>query len=640
VTNKVLAAKDAVALIKDGDRITTSGFVGTGVPEALLKALESRFLETGAPKALKLFFAAGQGDGRDRGLNHLGHAGLIDEAVGGHWGLIPKLAKLAVSGQIRGYNLPQGVISQQFREIAAGRPGLTTRVGLDTFVDPQLEGGKIGTPDQPDVVKRVKVDGQDLLFYPACSLDVALLRGTTADPSGNVTLEHEALTLDNLSQAMAVKNSGGVVIVQVERLVARGALNPRHVEIPGVLVDAIVVADPGDHPQTFATPYSHAFTGAFRVEAVNVPSTAPNARKIIARRAAFELPVNGVVNLGIGMPEGVAAVAAEERLLDYLTLTTEPGSIGGQPASGLDFGAAVNADAIIHQNLQFDYYDGGGLDLAILGMAEVDRSGSVNVSRFGPRLAGSGGFINISQNARALILTGSFTSGGFDCAIENGRLNILSEGSVRKFVDQVQQVTFSGKRAASLGRSVLYVTERCVFSLQEDGLHLIEVAPGVDIDHDILAVMDFAPVVGSPRLMDPRIFNDAAMNLHDDLLRLSIEDRIAFDPDRKILFVNFEKLRVRRQKDISDIRARIQAVCEPLGARIDVIVNYDDAQIDPEMSDHYAEMVRFVEDQYYGTVTRYSNSTFLRIKLANVLQRDSALHIFESAQEANANLRR
>ncbi len=636
--SKILAAGDAIRLIRDGDRITTSGFVGIGVPEALLKALEASFLETGSPRGLKLLFAAGQGDGRDRGLNRLGHEGLLDEVIGGHWGLIPKLARLAVEGRIRAWNLPQGVISQQFREIAAGRPGLLTRVGLHTFVDPRLEGGKINAATAEDIVELTQIGGEELLFYPARKIDVALLRGTTADTLGNVTLENEALTLDNLSQAMAVKNSGGAVIVQVERTVARGALDPRAVQIPGALVDAVVIAEPADHVQTFATAFSHAFTGAFRVEADSLPAMEMTARKIIARRAAFELPVNGVVNLGIGMPEGVAAVAAEEKLLEHLTLTTEPGVIGGRPASGLDFGAAVNTDAIIAQNLQFDFYDGGGLDLAILGMAEVDRTGAVNVSRFGPRLAGAGGFINISQNARALVLTGTFTSVGLETGVEDGRLVIRTEGSVRKFVDRVGQITFSGARAAEQRQPVLYVTERCVFALRPEGLELVEVAPGIDIDRDILAQMDFSPIVDAPALMDARIFSDAPMGLQVDLLYLDIDSRIALDPEGRHLFMNFEKLRIRRESDIAVIRNRIEAVCRKLPGRVDVIVNYDDARIDPEIEDAYSAMVHDLEDRYYRTVTRYSSSAFMRMKLGKALSRDVALHIFETADEAKAFL--
>lgn len=632
--NKILSADEAVRLVRDGDRLTTSGFVGTGVPEGLLRALERQFLQTGSPRGLKLFFAAGQGDGKTRGLNHLGHEGLVTEVIGGHWGLIPKLARLAVDGKIEAWNLPQGVISQQFREIAGGRPGVMSRVGLRTFVDPRLEGGRINASSLRDVVEVMTVAGQEYLFYPAMPIDVAFLRGTTADPMGNVTLEKEALTLDNLAQAMAVRNCGGAVIVQVERTVARGALSPRDVQIPGVLVDAVVVAEPGDHDQTFSTPFSHAFTGRFRVDTGSIAAGALSVRKIIARRAAFELPVNGIVNLGIGMPEGVAAVAAEEKLLDHLTLTTEPGSIGGQPASGLNFGAATNTDAIIPQNNQFDFYDGGGLDLAILGMAEADGSGSVNVSRFGPRLAGSGGFINISQNARALVFAGTFTSGGLDVAVSDGQVRILTEGSTQKFLSAVGQITFSGAHAAGQGRPVLYVTERCVFELTPEGLKLTEVAPGIDIDRDILAHMGFRPLMDEPALMDARIFRDDPMDLQVDLLWLDINDRIAMDPGGTYLYNNFEKLRVRRQSDVDNIRTRIEEVCSAQPGRVDVIVNYDDFRIDPEIEQSYTAMVQDLEDRFYRVVTRYASSAFMRMKLGSTFERNVAPHIFESADEA------
>ena len=380
---KLVSAREAADLIKDGDTLTTSGFVGIGVPDALLGAIEERFLETGSPRNLSLVFAAGQGDGKERGLNRLGHDGLLRRVVGGHWGLIPKIGALATGGRIEAYNLPQGCISQLYRDVAAGRPGLLTRIGLETFVDPRNGGGRINDQTTEEIVELVELGGAEQLYYHAPRLTVALLRGTTADEQGNVTMEREALVLDNLAQAMAVRNSGGIVIVQVERMAA--ALSAREVVIPGILVDAVVLAEPDRHLQTYATAFGHGFTNRVRSPAGAMPPMPLDARKVIARRCAFELPVNGVVNLGIGMPEGVAAVAAEEGLLQHLTLTTEPGVIGGQPASGLDFGAAVNIDALIPQNSQFDFYDGGGLDLAFLGLAQVDRHGNLNVSKFGPK---------------------------------------------------------------------------------------------------------------------------------------------------------------------------------------------------------------------------------------------------------------
>lgn len=630
--DKILSAADAAALVRSGDTITTSGFVGIGVPEALLGALEQRFIATAAPRDLTLFFAAGQGDGKDRGLNHLGHPGLLKRVVGGHWGLIPKVGRLAVDGLIEAYNLPQGVVSHLYRDIAAGKPGTLTHVGLGTFVDPRVEGGKINAITAEDLVSVMEVAGREYLFYKAFPVDVALLRGSTADPAGNISMEREALVIDGLAQAMAVRNSGGVVIVQVERIAARGSLNPREVQIPATLVDAVVVAEPQDHMQTFATAYSHLFAGRFRAPPGAAPMMDLGPRKIIARRAAFELPVNGVVNLGIGMPEGVAAVAAEEGLLEHVTLTAEPGVMGGQPASGLDFGAAINTDAILPQHQQFDFYDGGGLDLAVLGMAEVDAVGNVNVSRFGPRLAGAGGFINISQNARQVVFTGTFTAGGLVVDCNDQTLSITTEGKACKLLEQVQQVTFSGARAADLGTPVLFVTERCVFQLTQDGLRLTEIAPGIDVQRDILDQMGFTPLVDQPDMMDARIFADEPMGLRVDLLHLDLEDRIALDAATNRLFINFEKLRIRTRDDVDQIGTRVEALLTPHDQAVDVIVNYDGTRIEEDVAKDYAEMVAGLEDKYYARVTRYSSSAFMRLKLGQTLTR--APHIFETADEA------
>ncbi|GAB5510825.1 MAG: acyl CoA:acetate/3-ketoacid CoA transferase [Hyphomicrobiales bacterium] len=634
--NKIISAADAAALIRDGDTVTTSGFVGIGVPEALLMALEKRFVETSAPHGLTLLFAAGQGDGKDKGLNHLGHEGLLARVVGGHWGLIPKIGRLAVEGLIEAYNLPQGVISHLYRDIAAGKPGTLTHVGLGTFVDPRLEGGKINDVTHEDLVSVMEIAGKEHLFYRAMPIQVALLRGTTADPAGNITMEREALVIDNLAQAMAARNSGGVVIVQVERIAARGALNPRQVQIPAALVDAVVVAEPGNHMQTFATPYSHLFAGQFRAPADVAAPMQLDARKIIARRAAFELPVNGVVNLGIGMPEGVAAVAAEEGLLDHVTLTAEPGVMGGQPASGLDFGAATNTDAIIPQHQQFDFYDGGGLDLAVLGMAEADKTGNVNVSRFGPRLAGAGGFINISQNARHVVFTGTFTAGGMSLKLEDGKVRIAQEGRSKKLMRRVQQVTFSGARAVAERTPVLFVTERCVFELTSEGLRLSEVAPGIDIEADILDHMDFHPIIDTPDLMDARIFGEDPMGLRVDLLHLDMSDRIVLDGQGQRLFINFEKLRIRTPDDVAQVKTRVEALLEGHPNRVDVIVNYDGSRIDDEIAADYAAMVADLDERFYARVTRYSSSAFMRMKLGKALDRalNRAPYIFETAEDA------
>ena len=500
--HKVVTASEAIALIRDGDTLVDTGFVGCGAPEDLLATLEQRFLESRSPHDLTLVFAAGQGDGAERGLNRLGHDGLLKRVVGGHWGLIPKVAKLALANRIEGYNLPQGVISQLYRAIAGRKPGVITKVGLKTFVDPRREGGKINEISTEDLVELIELGGEEWLYYKSFPIHVAFCRGTTADPNGNVTMEKEALTLDNLAMAMAAKNSGGLVIVQVERIAEAGSLNPRQVKIPGILVDCVVIARPEYHAQTYGLYYDPSFAAEIKVPLGSLAALPLDERKLIARRCVFELPPGGVVNLGIGMPEGLASVANEEQILRYVTLTTEPGGIGGVPQGGLNFGAGVNTDAIVDQNQQFDFYDGGGLDMACLGLAECDEEGNLNVSRFGPKLAGAGGFINISQNARKVVFAGTFTAGGLKTTVEEGKLRIVQEGRARKFVKRVGQVTFSGAYANETHQPVLYVTERCVFRLTERGLALTEVAPGIDIERDILAHMDFAPIVGNVVEMD------------------------------------------------------------------------------------------------------------------------------------------
>ena len=634
--NKIVSADEAVAIIRDGDTLANTGFIGSGAPEALLAALERRFTDSGTPRNLTLVFAAGQGDRLERGLNRLGHAGLLQRVIGGHWGLIPKVAALALAEQIEAYNLPQGVISHLYRDIAAKKPGTISKVGLRTFVDPRLDGGKINDTTREDIVEVVKLGGEEWLFYKAFPINIAFVRGTTADPDGNVTMEREALTLDNLAMAMAARNSNGFVIAQVERIAETGTLNPRQVQIPGVLVDCVVVAEPEYHAQTYAVQYDPAFSGEIKVPLGSLAAMPLDERKIIARRSAFELPAGGVVNLGIGMPEGVAAVANEEKILKYVTLTAEPGVIGGVPQSGLNFGAAINTDAIIHQNQQFDFYDGGGLDMACLGLAECDADGNLNVSRFGPKLAGAGGFINISQNAAKIVFAGTFTAGGLRVSVEDGRLRIDEEGRARKFVKQVSQVTFSGTYAAEIGQPVYYVTERCVFRRTKRGVELIEVAPGIDLERDILAHMDFKPVIGKVRQMDARIFQPEPMDLEAQLVQFrDLPERIDYDTERNTLFLNFGGLQVRTESDVAAVRDAVERRCRAIGRRVAVIANYDSVQIDPGLMDAYAAMVRHMEDNYYTTVSRYTTSAFLRMKLGEALEkRRVAPHVFVTEAEA------
>lgn len=511
---KFLTAREAVELINDNDVLATGGFVGNAHPEALSKALEERFQETGSPKNLTLFYAAGQGDGKDKCLNHMAHEGLVKRVIGGHWNLAPKLGALAGANKIEAYNLPQGVICHMFRDIAAHKVGTITHVGLNTFVDPRVEGGKLNDVTKENIVEVVNIAGEERLLYKAFPINVAFLRGTYADEKGNVSLHKEAVTLDATSMAQAAKNSGGIVIVQVQAVVKAGSLDPRMVKIPGIYVDAIVIGEAADHMQTVAEQFNPAYCGEIRVPVGSLKPLALDERKIIGRRAALELQPNTIVNLGIGMPEAVAMVANEEGISDYMTLTVESGPTGGIPAGGLSFGAATNPEAILDQSMQFDFYDGGGVDLAYLGAAEVDAEGNVNVSKLGTRIPGCGGFINITQNAKKVFYCGAFTAGGLRIACEEGKLVILQEGKVKKYLNKVNQITFSGKYARQVKQPVMYITERCVFELQEDGLHLTEVAPGIDIEKDILAHMEFKPIInGTPKLMDERIFFDKPMGL-------------------------------------------------------------------------------------------------------------------------------
>ncbi len=511
---KIITAAEAAAQVPDGAVINTEGFVQAGLSETLNRALEQRFLETGHPRDLTIFTVAGQGAGAGTGSDHFAHEGMVKRLIAGHYNLAPTLRTMAIEGKIEAYNLPQGTMAQMIRDAAGKRVGTITHVGLNTYVDPRIEGAKVNSKTTEDIVKLIEIEGEEKLLFKSQPLDVTFIRGTYADESGNISLEKEACTLDATSLAQCAKNNGGKVFVQVEKIVADGSLDPRVVKIPGIYVDAVVIAEGDDNAQIYKQEYDGSMTGDFRVPLGSLEAPKLDAKKIFARRAAMELQKGAVVNLGIGVPEFVSAVANEEGIGDWMTLTVEAGPVGGVPQGGSRFAGSVNVDCILDQPYQFDFYDGGGIDQAFLGLAQVDEKGNLNVSKFGGRIAGCGGFINISQNAKKVYYLGTFTTGGLKIATGDGKLEITQEGKAKKFVKEVEQITFSGTYAAKIGQPVIYITERAVFELRPDGVYLTEIAPGIDLQTQVLDLMDFVPKMdGEPKLMDERLFKDELMGL-------------------------------------------------------------------------------------------------------------------------------
>jgi propionate CoA-transferase len=508
----IITPTEAAALIRNDDILMLGGNGGMGVPEKILEALEERFLQTHAPANLTLFNVTGIGALTEKGICRLSHDGMVGRVIGGNYGLQLPFMRLIRDNLIEAYNFPQGVMSQLCRSLAAGQPGVLTHVGLGSYMDPRLEGGRMNERTTEDLVEIVHAAGGEWLLYRAPKPTIALIRGTTADEDGYVSMEHEGTTREDLSIAQAVHNAGGIVICQVKRLTRRGMLHPQMVKIPGFLIDHFVV-DP-DQMQTYATKFDPARCGETRLPASEILPEPMSDRRIIARRAAMQLRPRDIVNLGVGISAMIPNVAAEEKIDEQITLTVESGVVGGIPGLGREFGSSVNPLAIIDQPYQFDFYDGGGLTCAFLSFAEVDATGNVNVTRFGNRADGAGGFINISQNTRRLVFSGTFTGGGLHIDVtEDGPL-IRTEGKFRKFVTEVGQISFSADRAHDRGQEVLFITERAVFRLVSGGIELIEIAPGIRLEQDILAHMAFKPLIASDlRLMDARLFRKGPMGL-------------------------------------------------------------------------------------------------------------------------------
>jgi len=510
---------EAASLVRTGDTLLISGSgAGHAVPEALLAAVGQRFRNEQQPRDLTSISVVGIGDRISLGADHLAQVGLIRRAISGALIDSPGLLKMAANDLIEAYTLPQGVLSQLMRELAGGRPGLITKTGLHTFIDPRQRGGRQSPRTEEQLVELIHLDGEEWLRFKPLPIDVAFLRGTTADEDGNITMEQEAVLGEMLAMAQATRRAGGVVVVQVKRMARSGTLPPKQVKIPGILVDFVVVE--AEQRQTYATYYDPSYSGELRVPVAEIKPIAFGPRKVIVRRAAMELYPSAICNLGAGVSTGLSTVAAEEGLLDAVVLTNEQGLIGGAPITGRDSGGAQNFAAMIEQTSQFDFYDGGGLDLAFLSFAEVDAQGNVNISRFGDKIVGVGGFVNISQNAKRVIFSGTFTAGGLEVQWTHGRATVIREGQHRKFVGALEQISYSAAFARQRGNSALFVTERAVFRAGEAGLELVEIAPGIDLERDIFGQMAFrTPVASDVREMDVRLFGTGLMGLAEDMSR-------------------------------------------------------------------------------------------------------------------------
>ena len=503
---EVLAAEEAVALIQDGQSVAIGGSgSGHAIPDKLLEALGRRFRETSHPRQLTLIHAFGVGNQKDRGLQHMAYPGMYKRVVGGHWSMAPAMAKLVEENHFAAYNVPAGVVVQLFHTAAAGSPGWMTHVGLHTFMDPRLQGGKLNDKATEDIVELIVRDGQEYLFYPTIPIDVALIHAWEADPAGNLGMNDEAGIWHNCAMAQAAKASGGITIAVVRRLVDKGAIHPRDVRVPGCFVDYVVL-DP-EQGQTYQTEYEPAFTGDARKPDHEFGDFPLSIRKVIARRAALELAPGAILNVGFGIPDGVVKVAREQGLADTVVTTIEHGQFGGIPAGGLDFGAVYNPDAIVDTGHMFDFYQGRGVDQAYLGFLQIDREGNVNVSRLADSVIGTGGFIDISQRARKVVFLGTLAVRA-KAELAAGTVRFQQHGKP-KFVERVAQITFSGKYARQTGQEVLYVTEAAVFRLTGDGVRLEELAPGIDIDRDVLPQLGFRPLLADPiQTMPGELFDD------------------------------------------------------------------------------------------------------------------------------------
>ncbi|WP_124039058.1 acyl CoA:acetate/3-ketoacid CoA transferase [Neoactinobaculum massilliense] len=509
---KVVSRTEAASHIHDGDTVAMSGLGMSCFPEEVAIGIQELAEAGKGPKGITVVHAAGVGRRGDEemGLNHLTQPGLAKRYICGFTSASKHFGDLVTHNKIECWCFPQGVLAELFRDIAAKRPGLITRVGLGTFVDPRVEGGRMNAITKGTPIELMKIHDEEYLFYPSFPINVGIIRGTYADENGNVTLSQESVKTEVLPIAQAAHNCGGIVIAQVKEVVKAGTLDPNLVKVPGILVDYVVkTTDPKNHPQTENTLYNPAFSGQIKVPTDSLTPMELGPRKVVARRAAAELVPDAIINLGVGIPVEIGGIAAEERVSDLVHMTTESGGIGGVPAGDKNFGHSYNVEASLDQQAQFDFYDGGGLDMTCLGMAETDRFGNVNVSKYNGLANGPGGFINIAQTAKRLVFAGTFTAGGYRAKVGDGRLEITQEGRVDKFVEQVEQITYAGQMAEHFGQHVVWVTERAVLELRKGKVTVTEIAPGIDLEKDVLGHMAFKPEIADDlKIMDPGLFQE------------------------------------------------------------------------------------------------------------------------------------